>query len=598
MQLNKSFHFLGLIAILMLLAACTPSGSSTENSPEGAVDTSASQPSLDDAQEVEEAAPPPPVTNVSSEESDEAEELTSGEPGIITGVAYLMAPPTPAMTIYAVDPETGKWATMDMDESDGMSTFSLSVEPGTYQLFTSLGLGYPSEDGWSLGFVTVAAGKSVADIEVRPPGPSDCGPMFGIPASPDGQFAAIPGATDECKESVMNRTSEVSMDGPLQPLGSDCTTLQETLESALQLPVSLEQMPVTTSWNGQVGSACQIAGLANGNNFNDIGFPLDGINNVLLANGWTEMMYSPCLGYGGAGPYAGHSCFERNNEICESFVQAGPQDDALCENIDGPITNCMETLAPEQIAYNLSLTCAVDTSMSSMTEDIPLTEQFTLEFLEGTTNTTVHQSIQPESLHDYVFSAQAGQAMNVHVYATIDGVEAPASAVLDFGAVGYEPITNYVLEWSGELPTTGDYYIDVKSMADVPVDYALYVEILPLEGSVVSETTGAISGGIAYPNTYVPLLHIVAFNQNNDDWHWIGAKENSFGYTFPDLPPGEYHIIAYSQHELVGAYASAGDGEPILVTVEAGKVTEGIDIFTWLERDNPHFPGTSNPVGW
>ena len=482
MQPNKLFYFISLIAVVLLLAACTPSVSPTESSLGSTESEEVLQVQLDEA-ETEEAAPPPPVTDVSSETPAEAEEIASSEPGIITGVAYLMAPPTPAMTIYALDPETGKWATMDMDESDSMSTFSLSVEPGSYQLFTSLGLGYPSEDGWALGLVTVAAGQTVADIEVRPPGPSDCGQMFGVPASPDGQFPATSGATDACKESVMNGTSEISMDGPLQPLGGDCTNLQNAMESALQLPLSLEQVPVTTSWNGQTGSACQIAGLANGNNFNDIIFPHDGIKNVLFGHGWTESMQSPCLGYGGAGPFADHSCFERGNEICETFVQVEPIDDALCENIDGPINNCMEILAPEQILYSVSLTCAVDTAASSVTDDMPLTQQFPLEFLEGTTDTTIHNGLQPEGVHDYVFYAQAGQEMMIHVYATIDGVEAPASAVIDFGAVGYEPMAAYALEWSGKLPMSGEYFIDVKSMADVAVDYALYVQILPLAGS-------------------------------------------------------------------------------------------------------------------
>ncbi|KAA3660992.1 MAG: hypothetical protein DWQ04_17785 [Chloroflexi bacterium] len=589
---KKSILFISLALVLMLLlAACTGSGGEVSSNVESAAADVAAQPEPETGQVGEETAVPPPVTEVEEAAPDP-------EPGIITGVAYMMAPPTPAMTIYALDPATGKWATMDMEASDSMSTFSLSVEPGSYQIFSSMGLGHASEDGWSLALVTVAAGQTVADIEVRPPSPSDCGPMFGIPASPDGQFVAIPGPTEDCKASVMNGSVQTTTDGPFQPLDDGCTNLQIALEPALQIPFAIEEVPIYMSWTGQTGSGCQLVGLGNGNNFENVIIPHEAAKNVLFEHGWSESMTSPCLGYGGAGPLADHSCFVRSNETCETFVHAEPVDNALCENIDGPINNCMDTLTPEQIIHNIVLTCALDSTSSAHPENSPVTQQIPLELLQGATDTTVHNSLQPEGLHDYVFYAQEGQEMLVSVYATIDGVEAPASAVLDIGVKGYEPLSTYALEWSGVLPATGEYYIDVKAMADVPVDYALYVQILPLEGPVVSDTTGAVSGGIAYPDSYVPLLHIVAFNQNNDEWHWIGAKENSFGYTFPDLPPGQYHIIAFSQNELVGAYASAGDGEPILVTVEAGKTTEGIDIFMWLDRDNPHFPGTSDPVGW
>lgn len=593
---RKSLYLISLTFIFMfLLAACNGSGGEVESGGEDAA------PEV--TQPAEEAAPPAPVTEAedttsAQPEAAEAAPEASVEPGIISGVAYLMAPPTPAMTVYAVDPVTGKWATMDMDASDGMSEFSLSVEPGSYQVFSSMGLGYAAEDGWGLALVTVAAGQTIADIEVTPPSPSDCGPMFGVPASPDGQHVEIPGPTEECKASVMNEASQVTSDGPLQPLDDFCTNLQVALEPALQLPIEIKEVPITMSWSEQTGSGCQLFTLANGNNYENVMIPFQAIKNVLFEHGWEESMMSPCLGYGGSGPAADTSCFVRDNETCDAMAYTEPIDMALCENIDGPIGECLDALAPEEILYNIFLTCAMDTSAAVISSETPLTQQFPLEFLQGATDTTIHSDLQPAGLHDYVFYAQEGQEMMVSVYATIDGVEAPASAVLDIGVVGYEPMSAYALEWSGMLPSTGEYFIDVKSMADVAVDYALYVQILPLDGPVVSETTGAVSGGIAYPNTYVPLLHIVAFNQNNDDWHWMGAKENSFGYTFPDLPPGEYHIIAYSQNELVGAYASAGDGEPILVTVEAGKVTEGADIFTWLERDNPYFPGSSDPVDW
>ena len=113
----------------------------------------------------------------------------SAESGFITGRVHGQAPPTPPMVVYAVDNATGAWAFTETQQTDGEAPFTLAVPAGTYQVFafSEVGpfAGYASEDGWSLGTVTVAAGQSVSDIMVRPPSQSECGSTFGLSASPD-----------------------------------------------------------------------------------------------------------------------------------------------------------------------------------------------------------------------------------------------------------------------------------------------------------------------------------------------------------------------------------------------------------------------------
>lgn len=147
-------------------------------------------------------------------------EATPEATGVIAGTANLMAPPTPALVIYAVNTATGEWFFVETPETDGVTSFSLEVSPGTYQVF-SAGLGY-SLDGLELSLVIVNAGQTTSGIELHIPSPSECGPMLSIPASPDGKFAAVPGATEECLASLsVPKESELM---PIQFAAGDDST--------------------------------------------------------------------------------------------------------------------------------------------------------------------------------------------------------------------------------------------------------------------------------------------------------------------------------------------------------------------------------------
>ncbi len=133
--------------------------------------------------------------------------------GAITGRVHLMAPPTPHMVVYAVDQTTGWWAFTETEATDGEAPFSLVVSPGSYQVYAFMdngGYTAYSKDGVTLAVVTVAANQTVADIEVGPPGQSECGSMFGVPASPDGRFAAVAGPTSDCLATKLTPAAGVT----------------------------------------------------------------------------------------------------------------------------------------------------------------------------------------------------------------------------------------------------------------------------------------------------------------------------------------------------------------------------------------------------
>lgn len=126
--------------------------------------------------------------------------------GTITGRVHLMAPPTPGMMVYAVDKTSGVWVVTKTDPANGEAPFSLTVPPGSYQVYAFMdngGYTAYSKDGVSLALVTVAANQTVSGIEVGPPGQSDCGSLFGIPASPDGRYAAVPGPKSDCLAAIL-----------------------------------------------------------------------------------------------------------------------------------------------------------------------------------------------------------------------------------------------------------------------------------------------------------------------------------------------------------------------------------------------------------
>jgi hypothetical protein len=124
--------------------------------------------------------------------------------GTITGKVGIMAPPTPAMVVYALDPVSGKYASVETSANANMADFSLSVPPGSYQVFAvqsgpgnSASAGY-SSDGQALSLVTVASNQTVNDIMVQFPGQGDCGFSFGLPDSPDGKYKGLPGPNPAC----------------------------------------------------------------------------------------------------------------------------------------------------------------------------------------------------------------------------------------------------------------------------------------------------------------------------------------------------------------------------------------------------------------
>jgi hypothetical protein len=100
-------------------------------------------------------------------------------------------------------------------------------------------------------------------------------------------------------------------------------------------------------------------------------------------------------------------------------------------------------------------------------------------------------------------------------------------------------------------------------------------------GHSIESATGIISGSIRnYPNGDLPSLTVVAFNQGNGYWYWVGTVAGQTFYSIADLPPGTYQVVAYDSHDRAG-------GSP-LATVTAGETTTA-NVTDWngAYPDNP-----------
>jgi hypothetical protein len=449
------------------------------------------------------------------------------------------------MVVYAVDSATGAWFFAETEQSDGEAPFTLGVQPGAYQVFAFADggpyAGY-SEDGWTLTTVTVAAGQTVADIVVRPPSQNECGATFGLPASPDGRFAAIPGPSPDCQAGEQGAASG----GPqLLPLNADeCRDLADATAQTLAVNVTSSDVAVERSWYEQQGTACQVTASGNGLNFDDIIVAHDGLRAILEARGWVEQTQAPmCLGHGGWGPGATTACFAQADKVCEAFVYVEPSDMALCSGIEGPIGVCLSQLAPEQKIYTATLTCAQGVAAEAV--PAPKTEPARLQFAAGATSAQVAGSLAAGELYPYVLNAGAGQEMTVNLYATSGESPAPGSVILViWGLDGTVLISDHADAdtWTGVLPVTQDYYVDVRSVVHIPVDYVLEVIIPPAGGS----------GNTAGPEP-LPV----------------------------DVPVGFEHLFGLSEPLMLPPDFPVGEGQPAVqpyvVTAETGEIEISLD---------------------
>jgi hypothetical protein len=99
-----------------------------------------------------------------------------------------------------------------------------------------------------------------------------------------------------------------------------------------------------------------------------------------------------------------------------------------------------------------------------------------IQFAPGATSATVQGQLAPRGMDRWVLNAGAGRTMTVQLaYSTGQAI------LIIYGTDGNVLISDHAgaTQWSGQLPSTQDYFIDVRSVSDAVTNYTLTVTIPP-----------------------------------------------------------------------------------------------------------------------
>jgi hypothetical protein len=102
---------------------------------------------------------------------------------------------------------------------------------------------------------------------------------------------------------------------------------------------------------------------------------------------------------------------------------------------------------------------------------------------------------------------------------------------------------------------------------------------------------GFIQGKLGFPTEPFPeYMKVFAYNLDTDKKYWV----ESHGETtyMLEVPPGRYHVYAYldnmpgywayyNEFVATGMQPGCGQGNPIVVEVFPGQVTDGVDPLDW-----------------
>jgi hypothetical protein len=133
--------------------------------------------------------------------------------------------------------------------------------------------------------------------------------------------------------------------------------------------------------------------------------------------------------------------------------------------------------------YVITLTGGSTAMAYSLTVTIPVR----ISFAAGATSATVQGNLPPQGLGHYVVKAQAGQTMTIQTSTTQGQI-----VVIVYGADGTVLQSDHAgaSGFSGTLPSTQDYLIDIRSVGQVAAVFSMTVTIPPA-GSGSPPATGA-----------------------------------------------------------------------------------------------------------
>jgi hypothetical protein len=316
----------------------------------------------------------------------------------------------------------------------------------------------------------------------------------GAPTEPTLEATPIPPrATPTPAMAVPTATAEAP--SGLQPLSSaECSDLADAMSQTLGIPGETAKAPFQDYVSQRMGIGCQTTITGTGLDFESVQVVENALRRMIQAQGWYEDFR-----YGGGGPTGELTGFRQANKLCRLLVGWEPSEDASCPS-DQPIHTC--ELSPEQKVYAISLNCVQDTTAAITQLEL---EPKRIQFAPSAISAQVQSSLTVSGVDRYVLTATAGQEMTLNFSVTSVVGSPEMSTILNiWGADGTLLRSGYVDTTGrvGELPSTQDYYIDVISVVQAPVDYTMEVTIPPAASQLEPEAKriqfapGAISAQV------------------------------------------------------------------------------------------------------
>lgn len=139
-----------------------------------------------------------------------------------------------------------------------------------------------------------------------------------------------------------------------------------------------------------------------------------------------------------------------------------------------------------------------------------------------------------------------------------------------------------------------------------PKDWDYTGALFPPDPLAPVATTGTIQGTLIFPSNFIPAQRVVAINTANGQFLFTDTLDGQGGYVIENVPPGTYHVIAYT---LTTPYSAAGfsaavpcglsvnctDHSLLDVTVTAGQVTTDVNPHDWYAPEGAFPPDPSRP---
>jgi hypothetical protein len=339
--------------------------------------------------------------------------------------------------------------------------FTLQVPPGIYQIFAAVAdghnvhLGY-TQDGLTLAKVIVAAGQTVANIEVGPPSQNECGSMMGYPASPDGRFAATAGPSQDCLATQAASNSDTSQQvgrGVYQPLEpAMCQTIQDMAQQALNVNFTMEaQAPFLDPISGEAGQGCRLTATGNGKQFTS---PQAAVEALVSQSGFTEQP-----NYQADGPTGSATAAVRDMALMLISANWSPEASVQCP-ADKPISDC--ALTPDQQIYTIQIDTAI----------YPANFTLTGHWEDATTGLSLDLSQEWKNVFGHhLIVAQGGNKIDTLDATTITGtlqgnvatVQFQSSFASDLGTAQITYVDTNTIHWQITTPPNGEYYLPAEA---------------------------------------------------------------------------------------------------------------------------------------